>query len=175
MSVPPLLPPSPLREQVDDLELLLSLLPLDIAAAVRGLNGERGTLTEIVMDLGRRPLARIASGDRLLVAREIGRDDITTVVERIGAFGGDNRAGISGTLHRISALRNRAGSIVGLTCRVGRAVPGAAEIIADEIASGRSILLLGAPGVGKTTILREAARLAAERRRVVVVLLRSHF
>ena len=169
MSVPPLLPPSPLREQVDDLELLLSLLPLDIAAAVRGLNGERGTLTEIVMDLGRRPLARIASGDRLLVAREIGRDDITTVVERIGAFGGDNRAGISGTLHRISALRNRAGSIVGLTCRVGRAVPGAAEIIADEIASGRSILLLGAPGVGKTTILREAARLAAERRRVVVV------
>ena len=114
---------------------------------------------------GRTPLARIASGDRQLLAREIGRDDIATVVERIGAFGGDNRAGISGTLHRISALRNRSGVIVGLTCRVGRAVPGAAEIIADEIASGRSILLLGAPGVGKTTILREAARLAAERRR----------
>jgi hypothetical protein len=121
------------------------------------------------MDLGRAPLARVASGDRQLLLREIGRDDIGTVVERIGAFGGDNRAGISGTLHRISALRNRSGTIVGLTCRVGRAVPGAAEIIADEIASGRSILLLGAPGVGKTTILREAARLAAERRRVVVV------
>jgi stage III sporulation protein SpoIIIAA len=158
-----------LTPRIDDLELLLALLPDDVAAAVRGLNGERRTLVEIVLDLGRAPLARVESGDRILLEREIGRADIDGIEARIGTFGGDNRAGISGTLHRISAIRNRTGVIVGLTCRIGRAVPGAASIIADEIASGRSVLLLGRPGVGKTTLLREAARLAAERRRVVVV------
>jgi stage III sporulation protein SpoIIIAA len=161
--------PVALSPRSDDLELLITLLPEDIAGAIRGLNGERRSLTEIVLDLGRTPLARIDSGDRDLLPREITRDDLAAVESRIGSFGGDNRAGISGTLHRISAVRNRSGVIVGLTCRVGRAVPGAAEIIADEIRSGRSILLLGRPGVGKTTVLREAARLAAERRRVIVV------
>ena len=164
MSLPVVLSP-----RTDDLELLITLLPDDIAGAIRGLNGERRSLTEIVLDLGRSPLARIESGDRDLLPREITRDDLAAVESRIGSFGGDNRAGISGTLHRISAVRNRSGAIVGLTCRVGRAVPGAAEIIADEIRSGRSVLLLGRPGVGKTTVLREAARLAAERRRVIVV------
>ena len=158
-----------LQEHLDDLELLFSVLPDDIRRELGRLNGERSGLTEIVLDLGRRPLVRLASGDRLLLEREISLADIDAVKERIGDFGGDNRAGISGTLHRISAIRNRAGSIVGLTVRIGRVVPGAAEVIADEILSGRSILVLGRPGAGKTTILREAARLAAERRRVVIV------
>ena len=158
-----------LLEHLDDLELLFSVLPDDIRRELGRLNGERSGLTEIVLDLGRPPLVRLASGDRLLLEREISLADIDAVKERIGDFGGDNRAGISGTLHRISAIRNRAGSIVGLTVRIGRVVPGAAEVIADEILSGRSILVLGRPGSGKTTILREAARLAAERRRVVIV------
>jgi stage III sporulation protein SpoIIIAA len=158
-----------LLEHLDDLELLFSVLPDDIRRELGRLNGERSGLTEIVLDLGRPPLVRLASGDRLLLEREISLADIDAVKERIGDFGGDNRAGISGTLHRISAIRNRAGSIVGLTVRIGRVVPGAAEVIADEILSGRSILVLGRPGAGKTTILREAARLAAERRRVVIV------
>jgi stage III sporulation protein SpoIIIAA len=154
---------------IDDLDTLISLLPPDVARAVNGLNGHRKGIVEIVMDLGREPIARLEEGDLVIVEREIEATDLHGVVERLGAFGSDNRAGISGTLHRISALRNRTSSIVGLTCRVGRAVPGAAEIIADEIRSGKSILVLGRPGAGKTTVLREAARLAAEERRVIVV------
>ena len=154
---------------IDDIDTLIGLLPQDVARAVNGLNGERRGMVEVVIDIGRTPIVRLATGDRELVDREVTRGDIEAVIERLGAFGTDNRAGISGTLHRISALRNRTGVIVGLTCRIGRAVPGAAEIIADEIASGRSIIVIGRPGAGKTTILREAARLAAERRRVMVV------
>ena len=154
---------------IDDIDTLIGLLPSDVARAVNLLNGERRGMVEVVMDIGRAPIARLATGDREIAEREITRGDIDAVIERLGAFGTDNRAGISGTLHRISALRNRTGVIVGLTCRIGRAVPGAAEIIADEIASGRSIIVIGRPGAGKTTILREAARIAAERRRVMVV------
>jgi stage III sporulation protein SpoIIIAA len=92
-------------------------------------------------------------------------------VERIGRFGGDNRAGIGRTLHRISAIRNRRGEVVGLTCRVGRAVRGTVALIRDVVEQGRSILILGRPGVGKTTLLREAARVLADElgKRVVVV------
>jgi len=158
-----------LPEIIDDLDLLFSVLPPDIRAACEGLNGERAGLVEIVLDLGHPSMARLAAGDRNLLARNINPEDLAAVTSRIGAFTTDNRAGISGTLHRISAIRNRAGAIVGMTCRVGRAVPGAADIISEEILSGRSVLVLGAPGVGKTTILREAARLAAEQRRVIVV------
>jgi stage III sporulation protein SpoIIIAA len=156
-------------EKIDDLDILFGLLPDDIAAACAGLNGERKGLAEIVLDLGRPPIARLEAGDRELLPREVGRADIDAVVARIGLFNTDNRAGLSGTLHRISAMRNRAGAIVGLTCRAGRAVPGAAEIIAAEIRSGKSVLVLGRPGVGKTTVLRDAARLAAEEKRVIVV------
>ena len=106
-----------------------------------------------------------------LLEREIDERDIAHVVEHIGSFGDDNRAGIERTLHRISAIRNRNGKIVGLTCRIGRAVYGTIEIIADFIETGKSILIMGRPGIGKTTMLREAARVLADeqRKRVVVV------
>jgi stage III sporulation protein SpoIIIAA len=92
-------------------------------------------------------------------------------VDHIGLFGDDNRAGIERTLHRISAIRNRSGKVVGLTCRIGRAVYGTIEIIADFVESGKSILIMGRPGIGKTTMLREAARVLADEqgKRVVVV------
>ena len=107
----------------------------------------------------------------MLLDREITERDIAHVVEHIGSFGDDNRAGIERTLHRISAIRNRNGKIVGLTCRIGRAVYGTIEIIADFVETGKSILIMGRPGIGKTTMLREAARVLADeqRKRVVVV------
>ena len=98
-------------------------------------------------------------------------EDIEYVTRRVGAFGKDNRAGIERTLHRISAIRNRRGAIVGLTCRVGRAVYGTIDIIRDVVESGKSVLLLGRPGVGKTTKCREVARVLSEEfgKRVIVV------
>ena len=156
-------------EIIDNLDLLFEVLPSDIRTACEGLNGERKGLVEIVLDLGRAPFVRLEAGDRQILDRLITESDLEFIVKRLGTFSTDNRAGISGTLHRISAIRNRTGEIVGITCRIGRAVPGAAAIIAAEIRSGKSILVLGGPGVGKTTILREAARLAAESRRVIVI------
>ena len=152
----------------DDLDALLAVLPPDIADALREAN--RGDdLIEIVMDLGRIPEARYTDGEQQLSSREITAEDIEYVVSRIGEFTADNRAGIERTLHRISCIRNRQGKIVGLTCRVGRAVYGTIDIIQDIIESGKSVLLLGRPGVGKTTLLREAARVLAEKKRVVIV------
>src|SRR5690606_22546652 len=128
-------------------------------------------LVELVLDLGRIPEARFRQGEVALSDREVTREDISYVTQRVGRFGGDNRAGIERTLHRISAIRNRTGEIVGLTCRVGRAVFGTLAIIKDLIETGESILLLGRPGVGKTTILREVARVLADDlgKRVVIV------
>ena len=123
------------------------------------------------MDLGRRPEARFPDSEVSLLEREIAEADIAFVVEHIGSFGDDNRAGIERTLHRISAIRNRSGKIVGLTCRIGRAVYGTIEIINDFVETGKSILIMGRPGIGKTTMLREAARVLADDlgKRVVVV------
>jgi stage III sporulation protein SpoIIIAA len=123
------------------------------------------------MDLGRPPEARFFGRDVFLSTEEVTADDIDYTVSRIGAFGDDNRAGIARTLHRISAIRNRKGRVVGLSCRVGRAVFGTIALIKDLVESGRSILLLGRPGVGKTTMLREVARVLADdfNKRVVIV------
>src|ERR687888_462753 len=161
------------REQLvatDDLAAILRALPPEIVQRVRVLDSLEGLL-EIVMDLGRIPEARFAGREEILSNREVTAEDLAFVISRIGQFGGDNRAGIERTLHRISALRNRAGKVVGLTLRVGRAVYGTMEIIRDVVESGRSILLLGRPGVGKTTMLREVARVLADEfgKRVVVV------
>ena len=158
------------RETIDDLDALLASLPPEIVAAVNALP-DRNALIEVVMDLGRRPEARFPDSEQTLLDREIVEADLNFVVENIGRFGDDNRAGIERTLHRISAIRNRSGKIVGLTCRIGRAVYGTIEIINDFVETGKSILIMGRPGIGKTTMLREAARVLADDmgKRVVVV------
>jgi len=157
-------------ETTDDLDVLLAALPPEIVAAIAALP-DREQLIEVVMDLGRRPEARYPDSEVSLLEREIDEADITYVVDHIGTFGDDNRAGIERTLHRISAIRNRNGKIVGLTCRIGRAVFGTIEIIADFVETGKSLLIMGRPGIGKTTMLREAARVLADDldKRVVVV------
>jgi stage III sporulation protein SpoIIIAA len=152
----------------DDLDALLGVLPGNIVESVHKAN-DYDNLLEIILDLGRVPTARYVQGEMVLINKEITRAELDHVVERIGEFDADNRAGLERTLHRISCLRNRRGHVVGLTCRVGRAVYGTVDIIQDIVESGRSILILGRPGVGKTTLLREAARILAEKKRVIVV------
>src|SRR5438128_5501238 len=154
----------------DDLDQLLDVLPPHICDPVQGLENRR-ELLEVVMDLGREPEARLPGREVLLSTHTVREEDIDYVIQRIGAFGDDNRAGIERTLHRISAIRNREGRIVGITCRVGRAVFGTVAIIRDIVESGRSILMMGRPGVGKTTLLREAARVLADDlgKRVMIV------
>ena len=156
------------EQNSNDLQALLNILPEPIQHTLSDTN-QSDDLLEIVLDLGRVPEARYLNREVILSDREVTRDDIDAVVSRISAFDADNRAGIERTLHRISAIRNRSGKIVGLTCRVGRAVYGTIEIIADIIHSDKSALLMGRPGVGKTTMLREAARVLAEKKRVVIV------
>ena len=152
----------------DDLHALISVIPPGITAAANKANNS-DNLIEIVMDLGRRPMARFTDGEKELTDEEVTRAEIDHVVTRIGDFDADNRAGLERTLHRISGIRNRRGNIVGLTLRVGRAVYGTIDIIQDLIESGKSILILGRPGIGKTTLLREAARILSERNRVIIV------
>lgn len=152
----------------DDIEALLAVVPPRIRERVYAID-EHSELIEVILDLGRTPEARFPSRDVILSEKEVTHDDIDYVVDRIGEFGGDNRAGIERTLHRISAIRNRRGGVVGLTCRVGRAVFGTIDSVRDIVENGKSILLLGRPGVGKTTLLREAARILGEKKRVVIV------
>ena len=164
------LPSPPTQRITDDLDRLLELLPLSVQQQLAS-SAARDELLEVVLDLGRLPEARYPGRAVALGDVPIGRGDLQGVIERLGPFGGDNRAGIECTLHRISAIRNRTGEVVGLTCRVGRAVFGTVAMVRDLLDSGGSILLMGRPGVGKTTALREIARVLADDllRRVVVI------
>ncbi len=154
----------------DDLEQLLSILPAELRHPLSN-HPKRPQLIEVILDLGRRPEARFPGQAEFLAEQIISKRDLEYCIERVGTFGGDNRAGIEKTLHRISAMRNRAGTIIGLTCRVGRAIFGTVEMIRDLVEAGQSILLLGRPGVGKTTALREIARVLADdlSKRVVII------
>jgi stage III sporulation protein SpoIIIAA len=152
----------------EDLRTLLDILPDSIRQPIDHI-GKVDELLEVVLDLGRLPTARYVGGEETLREKEVLRVEIDAVVNGIGDFDDDNRAGIARTLHRISAIRNRRGEVVGLTCRVGRAVYGTIDIVADLIDYGQSIMLLGRPGVGKTTMLREMARVLAEKKRVIIV------
>jgi stage III sporulation protein AA len=158
------------QEIVDDLDQLLAILPLRIQAALKREKGLQD-LIEVVLDLGRPPQARFSERFVELCQEPVTREELAAVIQNVGQFGDDNRAGIERTLHRISAIRNRRGEIIGLTCRVGRAVYGTIEIIRDVVETGKSLLLLGKPGVGKTTLLREIARVLSDefQKRVVIV------
>jgi len=154
----------------DDLGALLDILPPEVRRPL----GEQADLTElleVILDLGRVPEARFPHREMILSQQDVTESDIEYVINRISPFGGDNRAGIERTLHRISAIKNRKGKTIGLTCRVGRAIYGTIKIIQDLIETGSSVLLLGRPGVGKTTMLREVARVLGDdlRKRVVIV------
>jgi stage III sporulation protein SpoIIIAA len=155
----------------DDLGLLLEVLPQRIKTSIEG-KPNLPEMIEIVLDLGKSPEVRFSSGNVIYVEGPlISNDDISYVTGKVGEFTSDNRAGIERTLHRISAIRNRHGKIIGLTLRVGRAIFGTIDIIRDIIESGKNMLFMGPPGIGKTTKLREAARVLSDDfdRRVVVV------
>ncbi|HEY9835816.1 MAG TPA: R3H domain-containing nucleic acid-binding protein [Vampirovibrionales bacterium] len=159
------------RTQItDDLSQLLEILPETIRDHLTT-HSSLSSLVEVVMDLGRLPEARFPHQAEYISDIPVSRSDLKYAIERVGHFSGDNRAGIEQTLHRISAIRNRTGEIIGLTCRVGRSVFGTIHMIRDLVESGQSILMLGRPGVGKTTALREIARVLADElhKRVVII------
>ncbi|GAB4323486.1 MAG: AAA family ATPase [Dehalococcoidia bacterium] len=164
--------PTDSMEQIvtDDLDELIRTLPPRVGEALAS-EERRAGLLEVVLDLGRLPEARYPSREVVLSHKEVTEEDLDYVIQRVGDFGDDNRAGIERTLHRISCIRNRRGKIVGLTCRIGRAVYGTIRVIEDLVLSEKSILLLGRPGVGKTTMLREVARVLADdaNKRVIIV------
>ena len=160
----------PQLQVTDDLGLLLDVLPARIRQPIEEMP-DQADLLEVVMDLGRYPEARLPEREEILSHEVVTVEDLKHVTDRIGAFGDDNRAGIERTLHRISAIRSRDHRAIGLTCRVGRSVYGTIAIIRDLVESGSSVLMMGRPGVGKTTMLREAGRVLADdlRKRTIIV------
>ena len=153
-----------------DLQRLIEILPSKVTSRLNP--DEMNDVIEIVLDLGRLPEIRHHKGKiDCIECAPITDEDIKHITSHLQEFTSDNRSGIPGTLHRISAIRNRQGKIVGLTCRVGRVVTGTIACIKDYVMTGKSILFLGKPGVGKTTKLREISRLVADElgKRVVIV------
>lgn len=153
-----------------DIKKLVEILPPKIKRNIQ--EGLLDDAIEIVLDIGRIPEIRLGNGNILSLGQDnINRDDLDFITRQLPEFTSDNRSGIAGTLHRISAIRNRQGKIVGLTCRIGRVITGTIECIKDFVTQNKSILFLGRPGVGKTTKLREITRLMADElnKRVVVV------
>ncbi|XP_031488248.1 protein SEEDLING PLASTID DEVELOPMENT 1 [Nymphaea colorata] len=173
-SSPPLQAPSTFQPSdssaASDLALFLELMPDRMRREVTR-HPELGDLIEVVMDLGRKPLARFPTGDWAISEQPVKLEDLRHAISKVGDFSDDNRSGINSSLHRISAIRNRKMQIIGLTCRVGRAIAGSAEMIRDLVESGGSILVIGPPGVGKTTLIREIARMLADdhKKRVVII------
>ncbi|MEL7052283.1 MAG: R3H domain-containing nucleic acid-binding protein [Cyanobacteria bacterium J06588_5] len=158
------------QEITDDLPKLLAILPEYIQKKLER-HPDKDQLIEVILDLGRQPEARFSDSVEYLSEIPVSKADLQHCIDRVGHFGGDNRAGLEKTLHRISAMRNRKGDVIGLTCRVGRAIFGTIGLIRDLVETGQSILMLGRPGVGKTTALREIARVLADdlMKRVVII------
>merc|ERR1711988_1361653 len=148
----------------------LDVLPKVIGDTIKK-HPRRNQLVEIVLDIGRRPEARFSNGTEYLSYRTVVWQDLDSILKKLGKFSADNRAGIEKTLHRISCIRNRQGSVIGLTCRIGRAIFGTVSIVRDLLEQKKSILLLGRPGVGKTTAIREIARVLSDgmKKRVIII------
>jgi stage III sporulation protein SpoIIIAA len=153
-----------------DLDKLIQVFPDYIKKALQT-HPTKSRLVEIILDLGRRPEGRFLYGTEYLSDKIVSWQDLDYTTKRLGTFSNDNRAGIERTLHRISCIRNREGIIIGLTCRIGRCIVGSIGIIRDLLDSNNSLLILGKPGVGKTTLIREISRVLSDEveKRVVII------
>jgi len=157
----------------DDTTRLLEKLPLRIRTAI---NGAIDALVELALDIGRPPVARFGPTEfRVIDPKPLVRDELEYMIDRIGKFRRNNRAGIDGTLHRLSLIRDRYNDPLGITVRIGRHLTGVADVLFDILADDRaSLLLIGAPGTGKTTLLRDTARIISARLGPGVIIVDSH-